>query len=1465
MLSVVPEAFVGHGSGCCCLGCQPRQFPPGSMSLAESMEGSPGITARTLNSTPTVPVRPQSSRPGALVKLYLDFDGEAPFVWQAGTDYLVRGPGSALFPSPVPAFSIDAVPGDFNEFELNAMDDIWAHVAEKYSPFDIDVTTIRPATFNDAEAVHIIIGGSKNDWYQKDAGGVAPLEGFTRSELSNEGFVFSADAINAGSLAINEGDRHFLAETVAHEAGHLFGLRHQSTFNVGGAVTEEYSSGNATTVPIMGASSVVRDKRGIWNSGPTTSLNSDGNPVATGPQSDLDILTRPGTNISYRVDDFGSFSSAGTLVVNPNSTIQTGSGVIERNGDQDAFRFTAAGPVLSIDVSQFKFPNNTFVAGMLAPTLELIPTSGAAPTTSLVVTNTSATITTSNATPGQTYILRVSAQGSAYGNLGQYNIFANVGTFATESDNTLYVQGYSSNNQINVGYESATNQIYLQNVVSGGTIVQRFARGSITRVVVNGQGGADVVTIQGSYTSLNIPVDVFGALGNDTLILEGTAGNDYQALNANGRFVSNAATGFYSSMQNIILTAYDGADTFEIYETGTFVSTTITGGNQDDVFNVGASPFAGTLVQGPVFINGNTGNDTLNLGRNNADSFFANITFSGDANAGGLGDRIVINDQAPAYNISYDVAPTFLIRDGANLPQTINYAGTEGIVINAGSGADTISIRTGVTTPLIANGNNGNDNFIVGGGNLTGTFPQTFNGGNGTDQITFNDSLSSIGRIWDVRNNEVIFGGLISLFTTGFESVGILAGNGADQITFAGSINQGLNIDAGGGADTFILGFQQSVTFFQPVSLVGGSQGTIFNINEAYVHFFTTLMMDGGDGFNSMNVNVPSVEFTLGEGYFTAGSGTAAFGFTNINTKTFNGNPSNNIYTIFSAGSSFGTYTINGNLGDDAFNLVPQPGGFTFRNLTLNGQQGTDTFTYNASALTTDQSYTVNTSNISISRGGVIIDTPSYTSMNSVAITSGSGNDIFNINSHSTAWPATINGGGGNDTYNVFGSAFGASAAAVSLTLADSAGFDTFNLNDQDLTSVSNATYQVNGNTLVRMGTSIPFSGIDVTNINSGAGIDTLELGTFASGILNFYAAEGNDTLTLPTNSGLIGGRVNFFGGGGTNNRITQSSNTKSTPMTLHIFQNTIGAFPGDNFFAPGGSVSFDSAQSIQLRMGSGVDTAFIEPNAVASISITGGTPATSPGDTINLALASAINPVISGTPSAGNVTSTNLRTVNYTGFENGTPTVDAIAPAVVVADINVNGVPPFARGAGNRQSVDIQFSEDVVLLLGAASIRLTNTTTGEVIPTSFIFQEYNAASRTASFTFPGYLFETLPNGNYTGQVLAGAVVDRFGNALAASTFNFFVLAGDANQDRKVDFSDLVILARNFGQSGRTFSQGDFDYDGAVNFSDLVILARGFGTSLASPLARIGNAGAGDDSSSGLLGRQSGKGKDILA
>src|SRR5439155_5518086 len=133
---------------------------------------------------------------------------------------------------------------------------------------------------------------------------------------------------------------------------------------------------------------------------------------------------------------------------------------------------------------------------------------------------------------------------------------------------------------------------------------------------------------------------------------------------------------------------------------------------------------------------------------------------------------------------------------------------------------------------------------------------------------------------------------------------------------------------------------------------------------------------------------------------------------------------------------------------------------------------------------------------------------------------------------------------------------------------------------------------------------------------------------------------------------------------------------------TVHIGAEFIGATLGDDIFGVGGYLHYTGINgTITLSNGSGADTVFVAPSATTPFSITGGNPTAAPGDRINLALAAAQNYVLNGSAASGSVTSSNLKTVNYSGFETG-PAVDNVAPAVVNADINLNGAAPVPPGA---------------------------------------------------------------------------------------------------------------------------------------------------------------------------------------
>jgi ELWxxDGT repeat protein len=153
-------------------------------------------------------------------------------------------------------------------------------------------------------------------------------------------------------------------------------------------------------------------------------------------------------------------------------------------------------------------------------------------------------------------------------------------------------------------------------------------------------------------------------------------------------------------------------------------------------------------------------------------------------------------------------------------------------------------------------------------------------------------------------------------------------------------------------------------------------------------------------------------------------------------------------------------------------------------------------------------------------------------------------------------------------------------------------------------------------------------------------------------------------------------------------------------------------------------------------------------------------------------------------------------------------------------------------------RTVRIKLSEELGAP-GAAQVRVSNVDTGTEVEPAGLGVVYDAQTRTLSVTLNG-----AADGNYHLSLLPDGLADLSGNAMTdGAGVDFFIMRGDANHDRAVDFNDLVKLAQNYNTAGKSFADGDFNFDGNVDFNDLVILAQRYNTSL--PVGGGVVAGAG--------------------
>ena len=158
-------------------------------------------------------------------------------------------------------------------------------------------------------------------------------------------------------------------------------------------------------------------------------------------------------------------------------------------------------------------------------------------------------------------------------------------------------------------------------------------------------------------------------------------------------------------------------------------------------------------------------------------------------------------------------------------------------------------------------------------------------------------------------------------------------------------------------------------------------------------------------------------------------------------------------------------------------------------------------------------------------------------------------------------------------------------------------------------------------------------------------------------------------------------------------------------------------------------------------------------------------------------------------------------------------------------------------------QQILVQFSSAFVGLTNTDFV-LDNLTTVTTIPSAQITLA-NLGNGLARLQFPGSsnngIVGALPDGNYRLTLPAVTATDTAGNTnVGPFTFDFFFLMADANRDKSVDTVDFNILASNFGQVGKTFSQGNFSYDagGNVDTIDFNLLAGSFGHTLPGDAPR---------------------------
>ncbi len=430
---------------------------------------------------------------------------------------------------------------------------------------------------------------------------------------------------------------------------------------------------------------------------------------------------------------------------------------------------------------------------------------------------------------------------------------------------------------------------------------------------------------------------------------------------------------------------------------------------------------------------------------------------------------------------------------------------------------------------------------------------------------------------------------------------------------------------------------------------------------------------------------------------------------------------------------------------------------------------------------------------------------------NDMTIT-GPGADVLTVSGNNASRVLNVGGGG---TVNISGMTIRRGAADAGAGIYN--GATTLNLDAVTLTENVATGF---GGALASPG------GGAITITNSAIILNTA--GNEGGGIENQGVTNSPGSVTL-TNCTIAGNTANGSGFGGAISNVATGGSATMTLRACTLAGNGAGPV-GANGAGLLNAVNSGSAEATYIST--------IFANAGANIVNFGGT-VTSLG--YNLCTDGSGNLTADG--DLPNTPSARLNTLSNYGGPTPTMQLSTSSPAIN-AGAWIDGVSTDQRGVARpqgagmdigafereatnvqvtsmsyeyeaRQAITFNFDGDARINYGRSSFYIENLGEGEPLYDIGTFT-FNATGTQAVWN----LTNLVPDGDY--RITSDAI-----------ELDFFALSGDANHDRRVNLLDFNILAANFNQQPRTFSQGDFNYDGQVNLLDFNILAGRFNTMLS--------------------------------
>jgi len=448
----------------------------GTVKNTEPLIPMQGLLAYVSITNP--PIR--HSKPGATRVLYLDFSGHVVTNTEWNLEYDV--PRWDCLP-----FDTDGDTNTFSDLEQTYIIRMWERVAEDYAPFNVDVTTERPAAWTSTTGHALItpdVDANGTNCPHYGAGGIAFVDVFSQSDYSYN----SASCYSPAFILPMSGNGYAdTAEAASHELGHNMGLSHDGflvppTTN---AYYEGHGSGDISWGAIMGAAYDCNVSQ--WSKGEYYGANNF--------EDDLAIIS---AKAPYRADDHGGTNSTATMLTAINGTNIIASGIISSNTDVDVLAFATGAGAISVTVFPYRCASGTYggnldvYARLYNSVGTLVASDNPTDTTSAVINYT--------APVGGTYYLHISGSGTgnptnnpptgytSYGSIGQYFVTGRV-----VQASGLLVQAPNGGE---VWYKGQTNSVtWISGTNASGNVKIDLYRGaSLAGVITNS------VTNSGTYS-----------------------------------------------------------------------------------------------------------------------------------------------------------------------------------------------------------------------------------------------------------------------------------------------------------------------------------------------------------------------------------------------------------------------------------------------------------------------------------------------------------------------------------------------------------------------------------------------------------------------------------------------------------------------------------------------------------------------------------------------------------------------------------------------------------------------------------------------------------------------------------------------------------------------------------------------------------------------------------------------------